>query len=64
MNCETSTSELEKSNGTIEPKNVNISGSEHSMSKRMAHRILNMAKAGLQIKPHIIDEALIITGDL
>ena len=61
MIYETSTNELEKSNGNIEPQNLNLSG---IMSKSMAHQILNMVKAGLQIKPQIIDQALIITGDL
>lgn len=61
MIYETNTNELEKSNGNIEPQNLNLSG---NMSKKMAHQILNMVRAGLQIKPQIIDEALITTGDL
>ena len=61
MNCELDTKKLEISNGNIEPQNLNSSG---NMSKKMAHQILNMVRAGLQIKPQIIDEALITTGDL
>ena len=61
MIYETNTNEQERSNGNIEPQNLNLSG---NMSKKMAHQILNMVKAGLQIKPQIIDQALITTGDL
>ena len=61
MIYETNTNEQERSNGNIEPQNLNSSG---NMSKKMAHQILNMVRAGLQIKPQIIDEALITTGDL
>ena len=61
MIYETNTNEQEKSNGNIEPQNLNLSG---NMSKKMAHQILNMVKAGLQIKPQMIDQALITTGDL
>jgi predicted metal-dependent HD superfamily phosphohydrolase len=61
MIYETNTNEQEKSNGNIEPQNLNSSG---IMSKSMAHQILNMVKAGLQIKPQMIDQALITTGDL
>ena len=64
MNCELDTKKLETLNGCTEPMNLLTSGSEHLMSKKMAHQILNMAKAGLQIKPQMIDQALIITGDL
>ena len=64
MNCELDTKKLEISNGCTEPMNLLTSGSEHLMSKKMAHRILNMTKAGLQINPKIVEQALIITGDL
>lgn len=49
---------------TLFPRNTNKQANQMPQTKAEAHRILDMAKAGLDVSPQWVTWALVVTGDL
>lgn len=49
---------------TLFPRNTKKQADQMPQTKADAHRILDMAKAGLDVSPQWVTWALVVTGDL